>query len=298
MNCLARPPVAPAFARRLVLLVLATPLPVFAAATESPARPQDLAVDAEQPVAADQSMAAEPPTADRAVPADLYQEGNRLYQEGDFEGAAAQYEAVLAASMESAALHYNLGNAHFRLGRLADAVVAYERAARLDPGADDARANLALVAERLQDRIEPLPRFWLLAAFDWWMRLLPRGVLDAAAGASYALLGAALVLLVLRRPRRRRAAVRRSACAFAVAFVVLGATLLARETGFGRADEAVVLAAEVRVLSAPSTEGGLTVFTLHEGTKVRIDRRSGDWAEVVLADGKVGWLELDALEVL
>ena len=296
MNCLAHPPVAPAFARRLVLLVLATPLPVFAAATESPARPQDLAVDAEQPVAADQSMAAELPTADRAVPADLYQEGNRLYQEGDFDGAAARYEAVLAAGMESAALHYNLGNAHFRLGRLADAVVAYERAARLDPGADDARANLALVAERLQDRIEPLPRFWLLAAFDWWMRLLPRGVLDAAAGASYALLGAALVLLVLRR--RRRAAVRRSAYAFAVAFVVLGATLLARETGFGRADEAVVLAAEVRVLSAPSTEGGLTVFTLDEGTKVRIDRRSGDWAEIVLADGKVGWLALDALEVL
>lgn len=233
-----------------------------------------------------------------AAPADLYHEGNRLYQEGDFEGAAARYQAVLEAGMESAALHYNLGNAHFRLGRLADAVVAYERAVRLDPGNADARANLALIAERLQDRIEPLPRFWLLAAFDGWMRLLPRGVLDAVAGASYALLGAALVLLVLRRPRRGRAAVRRSAYAFAAAFVVLGATLLARETGFGRAEEAVVVSAEVRVRSAPSAEGGLTVFTLHEGAKVRIDRRSGDWAEIVLADGKVGWLELDALEVL
>lgn len=233
-----------------------------------------------------------------AAPADLYHEGNRLYQEGDFEGAAARYQAVLEAGMESAALHYNLGNAHFRLGRLADAVVAYERAVRLDPGNDDARANLALIAERLQDRIEPLPRFWLLAAFDGWMRLLPRGVLDAVAGASYALLGAALVLLVLRRPRRGRAAVRRSAYGFAAAFVVLGATLLARETGFGRAEEAVVVSAEVRVRSAPSAEEGLTVFTLHEGAKVRIDRRSGDWAEIVLADGKVGWLELDALEVL
>lgn len=243
------------------------------------------------------SPAQVPPSA-AAAPVDLYHEGNRLYQEGDFEGAAARYQAVLEAGMESAALHYNLGNAHFRLGRLADAVVAYERAARLDPGNDDARANLALIAERLQDRIEPLPRFWLLAAFDWWMRLLPRGVLDAAAGACYALLGAALVLLVLRRPRRGRAAVRRSAYAFAAAFVVLGATLLARETGFGRAEEAVVVSAEVRVRSAPSAEGGLTVFTLHEGAKVRIDRRSGAWAEIVLADGKVGWLELDALEVL
>lgn len=256
-----------------------------------------LAVEAPLVGAQTPSPAQVPPSA-AAAPVDLYHEGNRLYQEGDFEGAAARYQAVLEAGMESAALHYNLGNAHFRLGRLADAVVAYERAARLDPGNDDARANLALIAERLQDRIEPLPRFWLLAAFDWWMRLLPRGVLDAAAGACYALLGAALVLLVLRRPRRGRAAVRRSAYAFAAAFVVLGTTLLARETGFGRAEEAVVVSAEVRVRSAPSAEGGLTVFTLHEGAKVRIDRRSGAWAEIVLADGKVGWLELDALEVL
>lgn len=245
-------------------------------------------------LAAAASLSAQAPPA----PTQLFQEGNRLYQQGDFEGAAAQYEAVLEAGLESAALHYNLGNAHFRLGRLADAVVAYERAARLDPGNDDARANLALVAERLQDRIEPLPRFWLLTAFDWWMRLLPRGLLNAAAGSCYVLLGAALVLLVLRRPRRWRAAVRQSAYVFATAFVVLGATLAARETGLGRAEEAVVLGAEVRVLSAPSTEGGLTVFTLHEGAKVRIDRRSGDWAEIVLADGKVGWLELDELEVL
>ena len=55
---------------------------------------------------------------------------------------------------------------------------------------------------------------------------------------------------------------------------------------------------EARVLSAPSEEGGLTVFTLHEGTTVRIDRRAGDWVEIVLADGKVGWLPLEVLEVI
>lgn len=276
----ARLPVAPA------VLVLATMLPASATPPERPARPQD------PPAAAEQPLAAQP------TPAELYREGNRRYQEGDFEGAAAQYEAVLATGMGSAVLHYNLGNAHFRLGRLAEAVVAYERAARLDPGNDDARANLALATERLRDRVEPMPRFWLISAFEWWMRLLPRGLLDAAVAASWVLAGAALVLLVLRRPRRGRAALRRSAFAFGAAFAVLGATLLARETGFGRPDEAVVMAAEARVLSAPSTEGGLTVFTLHEGTKVRIDRRSGDWVEIVLADGKVGWLELGVLEVL
>ena len=104
--------------------------------------------------------------------------------------------------------------------------------------------------------------------------------------------------MVLDRPRGWRAALRRTAYAGAVGTVVLGGTLLIRETGLGHAEHAVVMAPEARVLNAPSEDGGLTVFTLHEGTKVRIDRRTGEWAEIVLADGKVGWLRIALMEVI
>lgn len=228
----------------------------------------------------------------------LFNEGNRLYQEGDFRGAADRYAAVLEGGYESSALYYNLGNAHFRLGEMAEAVLNYERAARLDPGDEDVRANLTLVGQMLQDRIEPLPRFWMLSVFDWWMALMPRGRLEAAAAACYGVLGVAAVFIVLGWPRGWGATVRRAAYAGAAGTVILGGTLLVRETGIGQPEEAVVMAPEARVLSAPSEDGGLTVFTLHEGTKVRIDRRAGEWAEVVLADGKVGWLRLTLLEVI
>ncbi len=228
----------------------------------------------------------------------LFDEGNRLYRDGDFGGAAERYTAVLEDGYESAALYYNLGNAHFRLGEVAQTVLNYERAARLDPGDEDVRANLALVNQMLQDRIEPLPRFWMLSVFDWWMALIPRGWLETAAAACYVVLGVAAVLMVLDRPRGWRAALRRTACAGAVGTVILGGTLVIRETGLGQPEQAVVVAPEARVLNAPSEEGGLTVFTLHEGTKVRIDRRAGEWAEIVLADGKVGWLRLALLEVI
>lgn len=228
----------------------------------------------------------------------LFAEGNRLYQEGDFAAAAASYGAVIEGGFESAEVYYNLGNAHFRLGETARAVLNYRRAARLDPGNDDIRANLALVGRRLQDRIEPLPRFWLLTAFDWWTGLIPGGMLRALVAACYLLVGASAVLIVLRRPAGLRTPLRRFAYGAAAVTVLLGATLIVRETGVGRPEEAVVMVREARVLSAPSEEGGLTVFTLHEGTTVRIDRRAGDWAEIVLADGKVGWLPLEALEVV
>ena len=240
-------------------------------------------------VAAPSTLAAQQP---------LFDEGNRLYQEGDFAGAADSYNAVLEGGFESAAVYYNLANAHVRLGGLGEAVLNYERAARLDPGNDDIRANLALVNQRLLDRIEPMPRFWLLSVFDWWMGLIPRGVLTGLAVACYLLLGAALVMIVLRRPGGWRRGLKRTAYAAGVVTAVLGATLMVRETGLAEPEEAVVMAAEARVLSAPSEEGGLTVFTLHEGTKVRIDRRAGEWVEIVLADGKVGWLPAQVLEVV
>ncbi|MDE2654507.1 MAG: tetratricopeptide repeat protein [Gemmatimonadota bacterium] len=240
-------------------------------------------------VAAPSTLAAQQP---------LFDEGNRLYQDGDFAGAADSYSAVLEGGFESAAVYYNLANAHVRLGELGEAVLNYERAARLDPGNDDIRANLALVNQRLLDRIEPMPRFWLLSVFDWWMGLMPRGMLTGLVVACYLLLGAALVMIVLRRPGGWGMGLKRTAYAAGVATAVLGATLMVRETGLAEPEEAVVMAAEARVLSAPSEEGGLTVFTLHEGTKVRIDRRAGEWVEIVLADGKVGWLPAEVLEVV
>ncbi len=234
------------------------------------------------------------PTAQEA----LFDEGNRLYQEGDFGGAAANYEAVLEGGFESAEVYYNLGNAHFRLGEIGRAVLNYERAARLNPRGEDIQANLALVDQMLQDRIEPLPRFWVLSVVDWWMALIPGRWLATIVAGCYIALGVAAVLLVLGRPRGWRTALRRAVYGSLAATVLLGGTLLACEAGVGRPEEAVVMPAEARVLSAPSEEGGLTVFTVHEGTRVRIDRRADEWAEIVLADGKVGWLPLSALEVI
>lgn len=229
--------------------------------------------------------------------ADDFRRGNALYQQGDYEGAAAAYSAVLDAGFESAALYFNLGNARYRLGRLGAAVLAYERAARIEPGNEDVRANLALVNGRLADRIDPLPRFWLLEAADWWLALWPRGAAERAAAGCYALFGAALSLWLWGRPRGGRRALLGVAWGAGVVTVVVAGTLAAKRAGWGQPEEAVVMVGEARAVSSPSDDG-LTLFAIHEGTKVRIDRRSGDWTEIVLADGRVGWLKAGVLETI
>ncbi len=61
-------------------------------------------------------------------------EGNRLYQESDFEGALAAYLRVYDSGFEAGDLNYNIGNAYFKTGDVARSILFYERAAKLMPG--------------------------------------------------------------------------------------------------------------------------------------------------------------------
>lgn len=67
------------------------------------------------------------------------------YNAHNFRQALSLYNLALDQQGSSSELYYNIGNTHYRLGNIGQAVVAYERALRLDPSNDDARANLDFV---------------------------------------------------------------------------------------------------------------------------------------------------------
>ena len=67
-------------------------------------------------------------------------EGVAAYRTGDFATAQQRFEGI-----DTAEGHYNLGNALARQGRYDDAIAAYDRALKLQPGMADARANRATV---------------------------------------------------------------------------------------------------------------------------------------------------------
>lgn len=229
---------------------------------------------------------------------EFYQEGNRLYQEGDFEGALASYLRLVEAGFESGEVYYNIGNTYFKLGDVAPSILYYERARRLLPGDEDVQANLDLARSLTVDEIEPRPRFWLFSAVEWWVGLLPSTLLIAVVAASYLVGTGVALLLILKRGAQVAVWGRRIASASGVVFFMFGLNLAVREFELGQAQEAVVLQPQVDVLSAPLDDETLTIFTVHEGTKVRIDRLSEEWAEVVLEDGRVGWVPVGVLETI
>ncbi|QWP76747.1 VWA domain-containing protein [Lysobacter sp. K5869] len=74
-------------------------------------------------------------------------EGNGAYRAGQFERAAELYQRGQGADAQ-----YNLGNALARQGRYPEAIAAYDRALKQQPGMDDAIANKRAVEEAMKRR--------------------------------------------------------------------------------------------------------------------------------------------------
>ena len=60
---------------------------------------------------------------------------------------------------------------------------------------------------------------------------------------------------------------------------------------------AIVFAPTVTIKSSPDNSG-TDLFILHEGTKVFIRESVGDWNEIVLEDGKVGWINKKDITII
>ncbi|MCI9606839.1 MAG: tetratricopeptide repeat protein [Muribaculaceae bacterium] len=82
----------------------------------------------------------------------LESRADSAYTADDFTLAAELYSRIIAESGTSSALYYNLGNCYYRLGKTGKAIVAYERALRLDPTNASAKTNLEFVNSRIFDR--------------------------------------------------------------------------------------------------------------------------------------------------
>jgi Ca-activated chloride channel family protein len=78
------------------------------------------------------------------------EQGVEAYRKGDFARAASAYDGL-----DGADAHYNRGNALAKQGRYEDAISAYDRALRLEPGMADALANKRAVEAAMKRKPPP-----------------------------------------------------------------------------------------------------------------------------------------------
>jgi tetratricopeptide (TPR) repeat protein len=216
-----------------------------------------------------------------------------LYAEGNYAEAATMYEQMVV-DQPSAEVYYNLGNAYFKQGELAQAILAYERALRLKPSYKDAQYNLQFAQSRIVDNIEDTQSFFL----SNWMR----AVRNALSMQVWMWLSIGLFILMLlgfflfafsQTVWLRKTAFYCSivALVISIAACVNASSLYQRDT---ERAEAIITQGIVNAKSSPD-RSGTDLFTIHEGTKVRITDVIGDWCCIHVGNN-IGWMQLAHLE--
>lgn len=223
---------------------------------------------------------------------ELFERGNEAYKKQDYGQAAELYRQILEKGHESAPLYYNLGNTYFKMGQMAEAILNYERAARLDPGDEDTRQNLKVVRQGVIDRFEEMPKPLVKQAYlgimlsmssnTWaWLSIVFLAICVA---------GVSLYLFTsLRRP----------------GFIGLSSGLILALICFAMAyandnyhennRAAIVMQPSSYVKSAPSSSSE-DVFILHEGTKATVTDQLEGWKKIRVPDGKIGWIRAEDIE--
>lgn len=232
-----------------------------------------------------------------AQPETLLTAANQAYSEGNYPQAIGLYDSLYQSGFESVALYYNWGNAYFKNGQLASAILQYERALKLDPDHEDALFNLRIANVRVVDNIEPVPdllftrwgkellnsrsssQWGILTVVSLWLTVFLAGLflyVDQALLKRLTFFGGMLFLL----------------CALTFAGLGFQRRALEQSDSHG-----VIFAENAYIKSAPSEES-TDLFILHEGVKVEILKKENDWFRIRLEDGKVGWAPKATIEII
>jgi tetratricopeptide (TPR) repeat protein len=222
-----------------------------------------------------------------------YAAAKASYDAGRFDQAASEFEALLAARPDDAAMHYDLGNALLKAGKLGRASASYQRAFDLDPRDGDGRHNLDFVLKRSGEELAPPgipgPAF---AAFTALSSRELAGLHWLAAWAAMILAGLALLGDAGRREKLRDWLIASAAAwlMFGLWWAGLRAVL---PDGRG-----VIVAGRAELRNGPGEK--FTVgYTAPEGRRVRVLSESGAWLEVgLLKEGVKGWILASSVEKL
>ena len=222
---------------------------------------------------------------------------NDLYANNKFDEATQKYEAIIASGYEASEVYFNLANAYFKQGALAKSILNYERAQLLDPRDEDVAFNLSMAQQQVVDKIEVIDQFFLN---KWTTQLQLKFGSDTWAIISMlafaALIGMAFLFVFTRTSSLKK-------IAFFMGITLVVTTGVSMNMAYAQKERlierhgAIVLSGSVTVKGSPDSSG-TELFILHEGSKVTITDKVGDWLEIKLLDGNIGWIEASHIEVI
>ena len=227
----------------------------------------------------------------------LFNEAAQNYKNEAYKKAIEQWNTILDNGQHSAALYYNMANAHYKLNQVGPSIYYYEKALALAPNDAQIKTNLTFAQNAKVDAITPLPK----TIFSKWYTAIARQFTFDGWALLAVLFSALFSMLFLgyyfagaeQKKRLFFTTAIICSCLFVLVFTMASVSYKDLQKNVF----AIVFSEATDVKSEPKTNSD-TIFVIHEGTKVQLLETDGLWTHVAIVNGVEGWIPSAELKKL
>lgn len=224
-------------------------------------------------------------------------DAEEAYSKENYSTSVEIYEALADSVGVSAELYYNLGNSYYKLKNYPKAVLNYERALLLSPGDDDVKFNLNMAKANIVDKIDVVDRSFISMWFESIRNITSSNRWAIIAVISFILFLIGIFIYIFGKQ------ITLKKIGFFGGAILLMFSIYANIASYKQKQKiieretAIIMAPSITIKSSPS-ESGTELFILHEGTKVQITDKMGEWSEIKIEDGNSGWIKTSEMEII
>ncbi|WP_405412023.1 tetratricopeptide repeat protein [Maribacter sp. Asnod1-A12] len=227
----------------------------------------------------------------------LFEQATEAYNDGNYEKAIGYYDDILTNGKHSSTVYYNLGNAYYKLNKIAESIYYYEKALLLSPNDNEIKTNLSYSQNMTIDAIDTMPETGLSKLYK---NVTDKLSFDQWAYVSIAFMFAFVFLYILfyysNFTTRKRITFIGSLLSLFFCILTLTFAFIQR-SDFDEYQPAIIFAEESLVKAEPNNNSS-EVFIIHAGTKVNVLDQLDAWKKIKLTDGKTGWIKENELRLL
>lgn len=226
---------------------------------------------------------------------DLFTNANEAYADANYKEATRLYKKILEDDLQSSELHFNLGNAYHKQGKIAPSIYHYEMALLLSPGNKTYLNNLKFAEQKTIDevkspsksnfdlRIERLINWFSLA--QWSKIIIGFAIFSMLCFAGFLFLKKVFIKRLLFT-----LFILSTLLCISSYYIANKQVYLSNEFVY-----AIIFAEETKTFSEPN-ENSNVLFKLHEGTKVKVEDNFRNYTKIRLANEVTGWIETDDIK--
>jgi tetratricopeptide (TPR) repeat protein len=216
---------------------------------------------------------------------EIFDEANKLYNDGSYVKAIKKYESLLQKELSSENIHYNLANAYYQTDQVAWSILYFEKALKLNPRSKQIQHNLRLAYLKTKNHIEPLPRLLIIS---WWYSFLNKN--NASQWGKRAILFTFIGFILLMLYKLYQRAYLKWLASISLIFAISFIFLAKRKYQYDYQHNFAILMKSEALLKETPNETSKTIFTAYEGLKLEIIDHVDDWSQILLEDSSKAWI--------